>query len=261
MVKSIPGTFAAGWHLLDGVRQGISNFAGPTKIAAIIGDRDKGELYVFDEENILLPHKTDLEKALKDWKSFDGERQILGIAHEYCLVREHLIQIWFARCDPSVQSSLIDKWLGYGGSRFYLCWRTGDFAITQPFKQEMSNFSRFVIGDVLQINRGNDLLSFDSIETHSVIDALIRVSQTAEEGSLPSGKIAFIEPSNPTVTSSTDTEQVITVGAGWTTKPIELEKFIPLKSFKHVSKRYKRILLETSECHWCAFEKITQIPF
>jgi hypothetical protein len=230
------------WHIVDGLRQGISRFAGETSVAAIVGDATDDDLYVFDPEGILGAHKTELELVLRDWKTQPPARALSG-SHEFVWTPDDsrpnnvLFQVWFARGRASKRSPVLERWLGYGASRAYMAYRTHDPVVTDSFKREMIHFAPYVVAEYIAITRQNELTMHARLDVQKIVDRLGSISQALEEGSRPSGTIAFVELDNPTVTE-VEGNEVTTRSGLWDVQPLPFrtEDYVPLENFKHVGK-------------------------
>jgi hypothetical protein len=201
------------FHILDGLRQGLSHFSGASRAALIYAERPDDPIRVYDPQDLLRGHEPKLKEIYLDtneWRVNAPQTQdikLFGqILPEKNLELSGLIsyggrtnsifyQMWFTEHHPDMCSiGPTERWLEHAVSLLSL-----DFSFEAPFHTAVSSYAlreyaahavRDYILDELSLMFGWD----SKIFVFPILDAILGISSTREEGFRPQGKLVFIAP-------------------------------------------------------------------
>lgn len=201
------------FRILDGLREGLSQFSGPSRIALIYAENPDDPIRVYDPQNLLRGHEPKLKEIYLDqegWKPISRDRQLTPFSGEVTpeknLELAGLIsfggrtasvayQMWFTEHHPDIcATGPTERWLEQ--AVFLLA---NEFASESSFYTGSSSYVlreyathavRDHIRDELNTMFGWDIKIF----VFPILDALLGISKTREEGAWPRGKLVFIEP-------------------------------------------------------------------
>ena len=198
---------------INGLNEGLSHFSGLTRIALIYALKPEDPIRIFDPQNLLEGHEPKFKELYLDsqeWRKAAnierGKKRFSHIVPEENLDLAGLIsyggrsstvfyQMWFTEHHPDMCSiGPVERWLEHAVLRF-----SHDIANEKELYTGISgNFLReyatHAVRDFI-VDRLNVLLGWDTqIRTYSILDTILGISRTREEGAWPRGVLAFIEP-------------------------------------------------------------------
>jgi len=196
-------------HIHDGLCTGLSRFSGPSRAALVYAmDRD-GPVRVHDPQDLLRGHEPRLrELYLKDrfWAKCDRQENREEMLCERSLDLAGLIsfggrfrnvyhQMWFTDHHVDLCSSgPTERWLEHAcrllsqdlGSRSILDLETSGYVL-QDFA---THAVRDHIIDIRNMSVGPDT----QLRIYPILEAVLNISKTQEEGKWPFGELIFVEP-------------------------------------------------------------------
>jgi len=203
------------FHIIDGLRQGLSHFSGPSRAALIYAEMADDPIRVYDPQDLLRGHEPRLEEiylASDQWRvnapntqdfTLFGQMypeknlELSGLISYGGRTRSIFYQMWFTEHHPDMCSiGPTERWLEHTVSLLSL-----DFAFEDPFYTETSSYAlreyathavRDNIYDELSLMFGWDARIF----VFPILDAILGISKTREEGSWPRGKLVFVSPAD-----------------------------------------------------------------
>lgn len=214
--NSVPTLFAQRCigDTLQGLREGLSLFTGTNRVAVIFCLRPGGNFYILDPQNILSDHiriladffaihinttscspEGNLHK--KSWKDQMPHQplEIDGLISYSGTSPSVMYQIWFTEHHPSICSVGPTKcWLEHTID----CVSNDLTALPELYTGISGNYLREYathavrdyIVDLLNIHLGIDI----HLRIFPILNAILRISQTSEEGAKAIGQIIFVEP-------------------------------------------------------------------
>lgn len=198
---------------IDGLRQGLSRFSGPSRVALIYRIRPESSLFICDPEYLLAGHEVRLRTIYSDAEENDSsrkpERQNLhfglirpepdlhfsGLISYGCRSGPVDYQMWFTEHHPDLCSTgPIRCWMEHAA------WRlshdmANDFALYTGISGTfLKEYATNAVQDHLQ-DRLNLILGLDNrIVLDQLLVTVLDLSGTREEGELPRGRLSFVEP-------------------------------------------------------------------
>jgi hypothetical protein len=197
---------------LDGLRDGLSHFAGPSRVAILFSIEPESPLCICDPQNLLRGHELKFKKLYLDnidWRqriAADLQKDCFG----YMLPEKNLelaglisfggcshsvfYQIWFTEHHPDMCTiGPTERWLEHAAWRF-----SHDIANERELYTGISGsflreYATHAVRDYI-VDRMNALLGWDSqLRIFPILDAVLGISRTPEEKVWPWGKLAFVE--------------------------------------------------------------------
>jgi hypothetical protein len=201
------------FHTLDGLRDGLSHFSGASRAAVIYAVRPDDPIYVYDPQHLLHDHEPKLKKLYLDsneWreKAADISRivrsghvlpeknlQLTGLISFGGRSHSIFYQMWFPENHPDMCSiGPTECWLEHA------TWLLShDFAGKDPLYANncgyvLRYYATHAVRDYI-IDQMNIRLGWDSsLRVFPILDTVLGISNTREEGEWPQGKLIFTEP-------------------------------------------------------------------
>ena len=201
------------FHILDGLRQGLSSFSGPSRAAVIFAENPYDPISVYDPQDLLRGHEPMLKEMYLDTEEWhknpeftkdikhsgqifpEKNLELSGLISRGARTRSVYYQMWFTEHHPNICSiGPTERWLEHAAFLLSL-----DFTIEGPFYSATSGYLlreyathavRDYILDEICIMFGWDIKIF----VLPILDAILGISKTREEGAWPRGKLVFISP-------------------------------------------------------------------
>lgn len=203
------------FNVLEGLSDGLSRFCGkPTRVALLYAEKYDDPLILYDPHRLLDGHEYRLRELYVDsaaWRScplrLDGITLFGEMVPENDLGLSGIIsyggrtgnifyQMWFVEHHPDIASTgPIQRWLENA-----VCVLSHDFAIDDTFYTATSRlvlreYASYAVRDYI-MDELNLLIGWDMpYMVSSVLEAILEISRTPEEGYLPEGKLTTIEAS------------------------------------------------------------------
>ncbi len=198
---------------LDGLRDGLCHFSDPSRAAVIFCLAPESPVYICDPQNLLRGHETIFSSL---YLEVDGcKRKVKlnpaksGFAHvhpEKNLQLAGLVsfggrsasvpyQMWFTEHHPDTCSvGPVERWLEHAALRFSHDIANGSELYTGISGTFLREYATHAIRDQI-IDEMNLSLGWDAqIRVYPVLDAIMGISRTREEGAWPRGDLVFVEP-------------------------------------------------------------------
>ncbi len=202
------------YHVLDGLRQGLSNYSQPSRAALVYAVDENAPLRIYDPQNLLQGHALKLSKYFfeeQTWREealrpkhsrvFEHARSdaigLTGIISYGGRSRSLFYQMWFTEEHPDMCSTgPTERWLEHAA------WLLSqDIASNSPLYIGTSglvlqNCATHAVRDFLVDQRGEMMGVDTQLRIYPVLDAILAISKTREEGAWPRGRLVFVEPSS-----------------------------------------------------------------
>ncbi len=198
---------------LDGLRDGLSHFSGPSRAAVIFCLAPDSPIFICDPQNLLRGHETKFRSLYLEadhWRGkvdFDPDKSRFAYIHlEKNLQLAGLIshggrsasvfyQMWFTEHHPDICSvGPTERWLEHTALRLSHDIANGCDLYTGISGTFLREYATHAIRDQI-IDEMNLYLGWDAhIRVYPVLDAILGISKTREEGAWPRGELVFVEP-------------------------------------------------------------------
>jgi len=200
-------------NILKGLEEGLSKYSSYSRVALIFAACEDDPVRVFDPQNILRGHETKLKTMFYDnhdgWKN-SVKKKITGQPHGYILSDNRLLlsglisyagysneffyQMWFTDHHPDMCSIYpTQRWLEQAASLLVHDYNSKVSALNSS-DYVLKNYALQAIADFI-IDQREENLGFDSkMMIAPVLNDILNISKTREEGSWVRGVLFFIDP-------------------------------------------------------------------
>ena len=200
--------------ILNGLSDGLTHFSGTSRTAVIFALQPDSPMLLCDPQNLLKGHEPIFntmymdnqkwrvnEKVQRDRKKFADiisvkDLGLAGLLSHGGYSGSVFFQQWFTEHHPDLCSTgPTECWLEHAVWRF-----SHDLANDQDLYTGISGhflkeFATHAVRDHI-IDQMNRLLGWDTqIRIYPVLDAILMLSETREEGSWPEGRLLIVDPS------------------------------------------------------------------
>ncbi|GAB6143334.1 diadenylate cyclase [Desulfocicer niacini] len=197
---------------MEGLREGLTHFSGPSRTAVIYAIKPEDPIYIYDPQNLLAGHEPKIKELYLDvdaWRRrinlcYD-KKKFSNLVPEKNLELAGLIscggcsssvvyQMWFTEHHPDMCSiGPTERWLEQA------VWRVShDIANEEELYTGISGgflkeYATHAVRDYL-VDEMNVLLGWDTrVRVYPILEAVLKISRTPEEGAWPKGKLLFAE--------------------------------------------------------------------
>jgi hypothetical protein len=198
---------------LDGLRDGLSHFSGPSRAAVVFATDPESGMFIFDPQHLLSGHEPRLKEIYVDNRSWQkrslvqrGSLKFSHISPEKNLQMTGLIsfggrsgsvcyQMWFTEHHPDMCGiGPTERWLEHAAWRFAHDMANESALYTGISGSFLREYATHAVRDDV-VDRMNLLLGWDTrLRVYPILDAILELSRTREEGAWPRGKLVFVEP-------------------------------------------------------------------
>lgn len=198
---------------LSGLRDGLSHFSGKSRTAIIFSLEKNDELQIYDPQNLLRGHEPKLQAIYfdnADWckpidKTFfksmynyiepQANLQLDGLISNGGSSGPVYYQMWFTEHHPNICSILpTECWLEHAVLRFSHDLANESTLYTGISGSFLREYATHAVHDCIVDKAGRFLGPDFQIRIYPVLDAILGISKTNEEGVQPYGSLTFIEP-------------------------------------------------------------------
>lgn len=198
---------------INGLRDGFTHFSGPSRVAVIYCLTPDSELFICDPQSLLRGYDPRLKTLFferDEWKSrLSADSSTSQFSYIHPVKNLHLdgiishggrsssvfYQMWFTEHHPDICSSgPTERWLEYAVQRFSHDIVNDQSLYTGISGNFLREYSTHAVHDHI-IDEINYYLGWDcQIRIYPVLDKILSISKTIEEGVLPYGELIFVEP-------------------------------------------------------------------
>ncbi len=201
------------FHALDGLRNGLCHFSGPSRAALLFAVGPDDPIHVYDPQNLLRGHEPKFEElylASDNWRTASSQApkssllgmfdpaanlQLTGLISFGGRSASIFYQMWFTEQHPDMCAiGPTERWLEHAA------WLLAqDFTSRMDTCSEISGYvlrgyATHAVRDYL-LDEMNRTMGWDSsIRIYEVLDSVLEISRTREEGAWPRGALTFAEP-------------------------------------------------------------------
>ena len=200
-------------NILNGVAEGLSKFSNPSKVALIFTAGEDNPISIFDPQNILRGHESKLKEIFYDnqdeWRQGIKEK-IAGQPQGYLVpendlalsglisyggsCKDFFYQMWLTNHHPDMCSiHPTERWLEQAACLLVHDYNLRTAAINSS-DYVLKNYSLQAIADFIVDERDKNLWFDSKILIPPILNDILNISKTREEGSWASGTLFFTDP-------------------------------------------------------------------
>lgn len=201
------------FHIFEGLRDGLSHFSGPSRVAIVYAIQPEDPIRIHDPQNLLRGHEPKLRELYIDsnaWRP-DGPDicRIQGNGHP--LPQNNLglaglisfggtsqsvaYQMWFTEHHPDMCSiGPTERWLEHAVWLMSHDMMAENDCYLGASGHTIQEYATHAVRDHI-VDELNQTLGMDlHMRIYPILDAVLGISKTLEEGAWPRGRMAFIQP-------------------------------------------------------------------
>ncbi len=201
------------FHVFDGLREGVSHFSPPSRVAVIYAVRPDDPIRIYDPQLLLQGHEPKLKELYldsDDWRNahIDAYRmKKFEVRHEANLQLAGLIsfggrsksiayQMWFTEHHPDMCSTgPTERWLEHAVWLLSQDMANAEVPCIGTSTYVLREYATHAVRDYI-VDERISLIGWDThIRVYPTLDAVLGISETFEEGVWPRGVLVFVEPS------------------------------------------------------------------
>ncbi len=199
--------------MLNGLSDGLSHFSGLSQVAVIYCIEKNSPMLICDPQNLLQEHGPKIQRMLIDdcfLRSVDGaeleqekvsrvfsvqDLELTGIIEHGGQSGTVYYQAWFTKQHPDLCSTgPVRRWLEHAVWCFSHDIANGEDMYTGISGAFLRDYSLHAVRDHI-VDEMNIHLGWDSqIRVYPLLDAVLAVSNTPEEGAWPVGELVVVDP-------------------------------------------------------------------
>ncbi|MCK5163623.1 MAG: DNA integrity scanning protein DisA nucleotide-binding domain protein [Desulfobacula sp.] len=200
-------------NILNGVAEGLSKFSHPSKVVLIFAAAEDDPISVFDPQNILRGHESKLKEVFHDnqdeWRRGIKEKisnqpqgymvpendlALSGLISYGGCCKDFFYQMWLTDHHPDMCSiHPTERWLEQAACLLVHDYNSRTAAINSS-DYVLKNYSLQAIADFIVDERDKNL-GFDSkILIPPILNNILNISKTREEGAWARGTLFFTDP-------------------------------------------------------------------
>jgi len=200
------------FHIQEGLRDGLSHFSKPSRVALIYAERPDSPPRICDPQNLLEGHEPKLRdfylysSQWRDEKASGSELQVIsedsngldmaGIISLAARSKSMHYQAWFTDEHPDMCSTGPTKrWLEYAAGLVSQNFATGDVQNLDTAGFVLQHCATHAVRDYIVDVRSRQGWLDTRIRVYPFLDAILNVSGTQEEGEWPRGRMVVVESS------------------------------------------------------------------
>tara|TARA_Y100001954_G_scaffold239632_1_gene317054 strand:- start:11575 stop:13038 length:1464 start_codon:yes stop_codon:yes gene_type:complete len=200
------------FHILDGLRDGLSHFSQPCRVALIYSEGPTSPPRICDPQGLLEGHEPKLRDYYlysNKWRQYptpsravhvmEDEGDRLGMSGIITLAAKskHMhYQAWFTDEHPDMCSTGPTKrWLEYAAGLLSQNFATRDVQNLDTAGFVLQHCSTHAVRDFIVDERSRQGWLDTNIRIYPFLDSILGVSSTQEEGEWPRGRVVVVEPS------------------------------------------------------------------
>ena len=197
---------------IDGLQNGLSHFSGSSRAAVIYAISPEDPVRIYDPQNLLQGHEPIFEELFlegNDWRTKikvsskiekyrhmepEENLDLTGLISWGGRSSSVFYQMWFTEHHPDMCFiGPTECWLEHAAWRFSHDVANEEHLYTGISGSFLSEYSSHAVRDYI-VDQMNVILGWDTqLRVYSILDAVLGISRTREEGQWPFGELIFID--------------------------------------------------------------------
>ncbi len=200
------------FHILDGLREGLSHYSQKSRAAVVYAVEKDGPLRVYDPQDLLRGTEPALRKFYIEsdaWRSDTARGGELPMFEQAPSERLHLAglvshasrsktifhQTWFTEHHADLCcTGPTERWLEHAAWLLSQNFASRNVLYIDTSGNVLQNWATHAVRNYI-VDRRSDSMGMDTkLRVYPILDAILSISKTPEEGHWPRGRIVFVEP-------------------------------------------------------------------
>jgi len=201
------------FHIHDGLCDGLSHFSGLSRAALIYAEKSDDPPRLYDPQNLLEGWESLIERIyLKsgEWRKHNPDvikmrlfgqtvpekgLDLAGLLSRGGRAKPVFYQMWFTEEHPTMCSrGPTERWLEHAACLLAHDWSNEEWFYTRNSSYVIREYATHAIRDYIR-DRLDLKFGLDTrIEVYPILDAVLSISKTREEGAWPRGILVFVDP-------------------------------------------------------------------
>jgi len=202
------------FHIHDGLCDGLNHYSGPSRAALVYAEKPGDPPRLYDPQSLLSGWEPLIEKIylkVGAWREYNPNimqmrpfgqifpekgLDLAGLISRGGRAMSVFYQMWFTEEHPTMCSSgPTERWLEHAACLMAHDWTNEEWFYTRNSSYIVREYATHAIRDYIR-DRLDAKFGLDSrIEVYPILDAILGISKTREEGAWPRGVLVFIDPS------------------------------------------------------------------
>lgn len=200
------------FHIADGLREGLSHFSQSSRAAVVYAVGANDPLRVYDPLFLLSGHEPKLKefflesaawragapdhRALRLFEQVPAEPLCLsGLLTYGCFASAMFCQVWFTEHHPDLCSTgPTTRWLEFAAGLMTQNLAAPSQLAINTAGTVLQGYAVHAVRDHIVDLRNQSLGPDTLLRIYPILDAVLGISKTLEEGAWPRGQLAFVEP-------------------------------------------------------------------
>jgi len=200
--------------LSDGLRDGLSHFSGPSRAAVIYAIKPQEPVFIYDPQNLLQGHELRFKELYLDSLDWHGSAphqflkngsfhmvseknmQMAGLVSYGGRSSSIFYQMWFTEHHPDMCAvGPTERWLEHTAWRFSHDIANDKELYTGISGSFLREYASHAVRDFI-VDKMNLKLGWDTqLRVYPILDTILGIGNTREEGAWPRGELVFVEKS------------------------------------------------------------------
>ncbi|WP_027722600.1 DNA integrity scanning protein DisA nucleotide-binding domain protein [Maridesulfovibrio zosterae] len=201
------------FHIMDGLRDGLSHFSKASRVALIYAVNPDDPIRIYDPQDLLREHDPKIKEYYldsDDWRAGDNHDDTTRLIEVIrtkdlalaglitCSARSSSIfyQCWFTEQHPDMCSiGPTESWMEYAALLLSQDFATQNILRIDSSGHLLREYSTHAVRDYI-VDQRNRIMGWDTqLRIYPILDSVLGISKTREEGAWARGDLIFIEPS------------------------------------------------------------------
>ncbi len=200
------------YDALEGVQAGLSLFSQPSRVAVLYAFHPGDDLRVYDPQYLLEGHEPRFRELFlesESWRHFDDRLKgydaikpvkdlgLAGLISYGGRSNSVFYQVWFTEHHPDMCSTApTERWLEHAVDRLSRDVASEQYLYTGISGAFLREYATHAVRDSI-VDHMNSALGMDTqLRVFPILDAVLGISRTPEEGEWARGELMFIDPRN-----------------------------------------------------------------
>lgn len=201
------------FHAYDGLREGLCHFSQQSRIALIYAFTPASPMRIYDPQGLLRGHEPKLKEIYLQPDGWQGRKPELGeracfyqIQYQENLQLAGLIsyggqaesifyQMWFTEHHPDMCCiGPTERWLEHAVWLLSQDLASNNVLCIGSSRYVLQEYATHAVRDYI-VDQRNLMMGLDTqLRVYPILDAVLGISKTLEEGVWPRGELIFVEP-------------------------------------------------------------------